>query len=64
MCVGCTEIIVSHLFGPQIEPLKIKIMKMRKGYNWEISCAGSAMAEILSKVRAADATLHKEYGGV
>ena len=54
---------VEHLFGPQGEPLRIKLMKMSKGYQWEVSCAGSDMAEILSKIRAADAILQKEYGG-
>jgi len=36
-------------------------MKMSKGYQWEVSCAGSDMAEILAKIQAADAALQKEY---
>jgi len=63
MCDQAKTLTVEHLFGPQVEPLRIKLMKMSKGYQWEVSCAGSDMAEILSKIRAADATLQKEYGG-
>ena len=45
------------------ENTKIKLMKMSKGYQWEISCAGATLPEILAQVRAADAALRAEYGG-
>jgi hypothetical protein len=62
MCDLPKSIIVEHVFGAQAEPLKIKVEKKSKGYGWEITCTGSDMAEVLSKIRAADAALKKEYG--
>ena len=62
MCDIPKTLIVEHVFGAQAEPLKIKVEKNSRGYNWEVCCAGSDMAEILTKIRAADAALKKEYG--
>lgn len=60
-----SSIIIEHVFGESVQPLKIKIERGQKGnYGWEISCAGSDMADILMKLRAADAALKSEYGGV
>jgi hypothetical protein len=56
------NIIAEHLYNASVEPLKIKLMRMSKGYQWEISAAGSDMADILLKVRAADAALKAEWG--
>ncbi|GEM_PF-1100617 len=56
------NIVVEHIYGASVEPLKIKLEKNTKGYNWEISCAGSDMADILCKLRAADAALKAEWG--
>lgn len=60
MCTPPQTLTVEHIFGAQSEPLKIKIEKNSRGYNWEICCTGSDMAEILSKIRAADAALKNE----
>ena len=45
------------------ETTKIKLMKMSKGYQWEISCSGAALADVLIQVRAADTVLKAEWGG-
>ena len=69
MCEKCENevpksFLVEHIFGAQVEPIKIKLVKGQKdSYGWEIGCAGSDMAEILKQIRAADAVLKKEYGG-
>jgi len=62
MCELPKTIIVEHIFGAQAEPLKIKVEKNSKGYGWEITCTGSDMAEVLSRIRAADEALKAEYG--
>jgi len=62
MCTLPQTLTVEHIYGAQSEPLKIKVEKNSRGYNWEICCTGSDMAEILSKIRAADAALKNEYG--
>jgi hypothetical protein len=65
MCEQSKNIIVEHIYGNSVEPLKIKLVKGQKdSYGWEISSAGSDMADILMKVRAADAALKSEYGNV
>jgi hypothetical protein len=54
---------VEHIYGASVEPIKIKLVKGQKdSYGWEISCAGSDMADILTKLRAADAALKSEWG--
>ena len=45
------------------EPLKIKLEKNTKGYNWEISSAGASLPEILTQLQAADAALKATWGG-
>lgn len=42
-------------------PLKIMLQKTNSGYNWEIHCSGRDLAEILPKIREANAALKKEY---
>jgi hypothetical protein len=44
------------------QPLKILLQKTSSGYNWEIHYNGKDLAEILPKIREANAALKKEYG--
>ena len=44
------------------QPLKILLQKTSKGYNWEVHYNGATLAEILPKLREANAALKKEYG--
>ena len=62
MCESAKSVIVEHIYGASVEPVKITIEKNSKGYRWEVSCAGSDMADILAKIRAADAALKAEFG--
>ena len=63
MCESTKNIVVEHLYGNSIEPIKIKLTKGQKAsYGWEIACAGSDIAEILKQLRMADEMLKKEYG--
>lgn len=56
------HIIVENLYGAQQEPLKIELDRGQKGtYGWSITARGSDMAEVLSRLRAADAALRHEY---
>ena len=46
-----------------IPPRKVKLMKMSKGYQWEISCAeGADFETILEDIKKADAILKIMYG--
>jgi len=62
MCESAKSVIVEHIYGSSVEPLNVEIERNSNGYSWRISCAGSDMADILSKIRAADVALKAEFG--
>ena len=41
---------------------KVKLMKMSKGFQWEISMSGASFAEILIELRTVNGELQAEYG--
>jgi hypothetical protein len=45
---------------------KVKLMKMSKGHQWEISMGGGeiSFADILAEIRIVNDALQKEYGTV
>jgi hypothetical protein len=45
-----------------IMPSKFKLMKMSKGYNWEISQYGMNLEECMAKIRKADAEAKSLWG--
>ena len=64
MCEYAKSVIVEHIYGASVEPLKIDIERNSNGYSWIVSCAGSDMADILAKIRTADAALKAEFGAI
>jgi hypothetical protein len=56
------NIVHLHEYGKSPEPLKIKIERNTKGYNWEVSASGSSIEEILTRIREANLALEAEYG--
>ena len=40
---------------------KVKLMKMSKGYQWEITYEAVDSGELLSEIRAINEALNKEY---
>jgi len=64
MCEYVKSAIIEHIYGASVEPLKIDIERNSNGYSWKVSCAGSDMADILAKIRAADAALKAEFGAI
>jgi len=52
-----------HSTGAMLEPMKIKLEKNSKGFNWEISIHGKDLAEILPKLEEANQALQGKYGG-
>ena len=44
-----------------IQQTSIKLMKMSKGYNWEIKFYGDDVAEILKKINETDSKLKELY---
>jgi hypothetical protein len=45
-----------------MEPVKIKLEKNTKGFNYEISVSGESVDSILAIIADAKAKLEKEYG--
>lgn len=43
------------------DPIKVKLMKMSKGYQWEISIKGNESADILPQVWDIDQQLRDKY---
>lgn len=43
------------------DPLKVKLIRNTKGYQWEISVSGKNLAEVLSQVSKIDTALRAEY---
>ena len=43
---------------------KVKLMKMSKGFQWEISMSGASFGEILTEIRTVNEDLQKEYGAL
>jgi len=57
------EHIVTHVYLPLDEGVRVKVTKNSKGYGWEISVAGKDGDEALAKVSDVDQRLREEYGG-
>ena len=56
------DMTIQHVYGGSPEPMKIKVEKNSKGYNWEITISGKDLEEILPKLNTANAMLKIEYG--
>lgn len=56
------ELQIYHISGGSPDPIKIKVEKNSKGYNWEVSVAGANIDEILAKIGDANAKLKAAYG--
>jgi hypothetical protein len=56
------EMIMKHIYSSAPDPLKVKVMKMSKGYQWEISYTGADQTKILEIIKSVDAALYAEYG--
>jgi hypothetical protein len=52
---------VMHVQGPSPEPFKVKIMKMSKGYQWEISVHGKDFDDMLKMAKTVDDQLKLVY---
>jgi hypothetical protein len=57
------KIMIEHVYGMSVEPIKVKIEKNTKGFNWEISVSGDNLKEIMNRIREANTALALEYGG-
>lgn len=56
------EDMVAHIMHGSMEPVKIKLEKNTKGFNYEISVSGESVDYILATIADAKAKLEKEYG--
>lgn len=57
------EVKIVHIYGGSPEPVKIKLEKNSKGFNYEISVSGATVDTIVEKIAEAKSKLEKEYGG-
>lgn len=44
------------------DTLKIKLMKMSKGYQWELSCEGENTDTVIARLKEADDKIRVIYG--
>jgi len=44
------------------DTVKVKLMKMSKGYQWEITYEGEDTDKVLARINEADTKLRLEYG--
>jgi hypothetical protein len=51
-----------HAYGNSLEPIRVKVEKNTKGYNWEISVAGDDLDVIFGKLNDAESRLQQKYG--
>jgi hypothetical protein len=58
------ENIVIEYKGAQQEPCKIKLMKMSKGMQWEISASGADFDDILADIEKTNQKLIAKFGGL
>ncbi len=58
------SILSNHVWLRSPEPIKIKVEKNTKGYNFEISVSGDNIDDILAKIEVANAKLKATYGAV
>lgn len=53
---------VVHAYGKSPEPIRVKVEKNSKGYNWEISVTGADLDDIFRKIDTAEERLQQKYG--
>ena len=55
---------IKHVYGGSPEPIKIKLEKNTKGFNWEVSVSGDSVDNLLATIAYAKKKLELEYGAV
>ncbi len=60
---GCKSIVVEHIHGATENPCKLKLMKMSKGFQWEISMSGEDFVTIAKKIDEINEVMKAKYGG-
>jgi hypothetical protein len=55
---------IKHVYGGSPEPIKIKLEKNSKGFNFEISVSGDNVNVIMDTIADAKAKLEATYGAV
>jgi hypothetical protein len=56
------ESVLRHEYGSSPEPVRIKVERNTKGYNWEISISGKNAHDLILEVQAADNELREKFG--
>lgn len=63
MCEDIKKLMVEHVYGASENPAKIKLSKMSKGFQWEISLTGADFTEIIKRIDDANEIMKAKYGG-
>jgi len=59
---GCRKsILVEHLHGSTEPACRVKLMKMSKAWQWEISCSGEDFPTVIRKIDEANEILKQRY---
>lgn len=54
--------VVQHVYPPQDDRVRIKLVKNTKGYGWEISISGESSEDTLKSLRQIEQQVRTEYG--
>jgi len=57
------EHIVTHVYPPLDDRVRVKLTLNSKGYGWEISISGESGNEAFDQISDIDQRLREEYGG-
>jgi len=58
-----TDQVVRHVYGGTPEPVKIKVEKNSRGFNWEVAVTGPHVAAVLMDIDYAVKELQERFGG-
>lgn len=54
--------VVQHVYPPQEDRVRVKLIKNTKGYGWEISISGENGEDALASLRQIEQQMRTEYG--
>lgn len=55
------ELRIEHVYGGSPDPIRVKLEKNTKGYQWEISVSGPDWEHCLTKIHEANDALISKY---
>jgi len=56
-----TDQVVRHVYGGTPEPVKIKVEKNSRGFNWEVAITGATVSDVLTSIDYAVEQLKERF---